>query len=74
MDHFNGRWGIQDKTGRLVYKTSEGWRSVHPNGITIEDHLAENPNSPYARTKEFIIQETAQFYFAVDDIALTFLQ
>ncbi len=66
-DLFEGNWGLRyDKV--LAYKSKGEWNLV-PNGIMIEDHVKNNPNSVFKRDKDFIDKKVSEFYSAVEKIS-----
>ncbi len=60
MDMFNGNWGVHD-SGMLVYRMQDEWCTV-PNGITIEDHVKNNPETPFQRDNVFLENKTYEFH------------
>ncbi len=65
-DLFEGNWGMHES--RVLAYRSEGEWYLVPNGIMIEDHVANNPNSVFKRSKEFIDEKVREFYSAVEKI------
>ncbi len=65
-DLFEGNWGVH-KSGVLAYRSGEEWY-LAANGIMIEDHVANNPNTVFKRSKEFIDEKVSEFYSAIEKI------
>jgi len=59
MDLFKENWGQAEDT--LCYKMKGEWMLV-PEGITIDDHVKNNPSSPFFRDEEFIQRVTDEFH------------
>jgi hypothetical protein len=65
-DLFKQNWGVH-RTGMLAYRSKGDW-FLAPNGITIEDHIANNPDTVFQRDKKFIDEKVQSFYAAVEKI------
>ncbi len=59
MDLFEGNWG-QDTEGTLCYRMGDEWYRV-PLGITIKDHVRNNPGTPFKRERDFIDDVVNEF-------------
>lgn len=67
-DMFEGNWG-RHMSGTLAYRSKGEWHLV-PNGISIEDHVENNPDTPFQRTQKFIDDKMKEeFYDKVDKLA-----
>jgi len=67
QDMFNGKWGYH-KSGVLAYKFDDEWY-LAPNGIMIEDHVANNPNTVFKRDESFIKNKIKEFYANINKIS-----
>ncbi|MFB6077229.1 MAG: hypothetical protein ABEK12_03810, partial [Candidatus Nanohaloarchaea archaeon] len=65
-DLFQGNWG-RHGSGSLAYRAGDDWY-LAPNGIDIHDHVANNPDSPFALDGASIQEHIDEFYAAVDRI------
>jgi len=67
MDVFDKRWGMHT-SGVQAYKRGNYWH-LQPNGIMIQDHVANHESTPFARSDDFVEKQVAKFYREVDNIA-----
>ncbi|MFH1510181.1 MAG: hypothetical protein ABIF10_00690 [Candidatus Woesearchaeota archaeon] len=64
-DLLDGLWGKWKGSDWLCYKVKGDWHPA-PDGILVEDHLLNKPESVFKRSDEFIKQKIDEFY---DEIA-----
>jgi len=68
QDLFEGNWGKHEPTGKMAYRFDGEWY-LAPNGIMVEDHVANNPQTVFQRDKDFLEEKIKDFYSAVDKIS-----
>lgn len=68
LDLFDGKWGLHEKSGTLAYNFGGNWY-LAPDGIRIEEHIANNPDTPFKRNKKFLDEKINEFYKKVEKIS-----
>ncbi len=63
-DLFQGNWGTH--AGIPAYKFKDIWH-LAPNGIMIEDHVLNNPKTPFKRDQLFIDNKIEEFYAKIQN-------
>jgi len=66
-DMFEGNWG-EHTSGMLAYRFKGEWYLV-PNGIMVDDHVANNPDTVFDRDLVFLEEKTQEFYKVIDEIS-----
>ena len=66
MDLFNKKWGNHTSTDNLAYNYLGTWYAV-PKGITIRDHITNNPNTIFQRSPEFLEEKINDFYNTIEE-------
>ena len=67
LDDFDKKWGMH-KSGVLAYRFGDNWHLV-PHGITAYDHAENNPDTPFKRDPQFVIDQTNKFHDEVKKLA-----
>ncbi|MFH1511183.1 MAG: hypothetical protein ABIF10_05810 [Candidatus Woesearchaeota archaeon] len=60
-DLLDGLWGKWKGSDWLCYKVKGNWH-LAPDGIVIEDHLLNKPDSVFKRSSEFLEEKINEFY------------
>jgi folate-dependent phosphoribosylglycinamide formyltransferase PurN len=68
QDFFDGNWGEHMPTGVHSYRFDGKWY-LAPNGIRIEDHVANNAQTPFKRDRDFVDGKIEEFWKEVEGIS-----